>query len=198
MLQTESSSPILLHWSSLSSQIPVCLAPPLPQSTPPRSNIAPLSNPTRLCCEIFLKKNKSSKIVKNSQMKVGQRGPASRGKRFRFLVFLVGAANSRRLILEESESARSMSPFGGESCRSWWTVEDLARFASVARIAEANKSLKIKLIFKIKIWFYLFDHFRSKVPRDRFFVLRWVASKARSKSSRPIAQSWELFWNLIF
>jgi len=146
MLQTESSSPILFHWSSLSSQIPD-MKLVLPQSIPPRSNIAPLSNPIRLWCEILLKKNKSSKIVKNSQRKIGQRGPASCRKRFRFLVFRGAASNSRRLIVVESESAISMSPFGGESRRSWWAVEDLARFANVARKAEANKSLKIEWVF---------------------------------------------------
>ena len=80
-------------------------------------------------------------------MKVGQRGPASRGKRFRFLVFLVGAANSRRLILEQSESAIKMSPFGGERRRSCWAVKDLAGFVSVVSVAEANKSLKIEWVF---------------------------------------------------
>ena len=74
---------------------------------------------------------------------VGQRSPASRGKRFRFSVGRVAASNGRRLIVEESESAISMSPFGGESRRSWWAVENLAGFASVARRAEADKSLKI-------------------------------------------------------
>ena len=78
---------------------------------------------------------------------VGQRSPASRRKRFRFLVICVAASNSRRLIVEQSESAIFMSPVGGESRRNWWAVEDLAGFASVARMAEANKSLKIKLIF---------------------------------------------------
>ena len=75
---------------------------------------------------------------------VGQRGPASSRKRFRFLVFRLEADDSRRLILEQSESARIMSPVGGERRRSWWSVEDLTGFASVARKAEANKSLKIK------------------------------------------------------
>ena len=75
---------------------------------------------------------------------VGQRSPPSRRKRFRFLVFRCVATDSRRLIVVESESAISMSPFGGESRRNWWTVENLARFASVARFAEANKSLKIE------------------------------------------------------
>ena len=73
---------------------------------------------------------------------VGQRSPASRRKRFRFLVIRVTASNSRRLIVEESETAKSMSPFGSESRRSWWTVEDLAGFETVASIAEADKSLK--------------------------------------------------------
>ena len=75
---------------------------------------------------------------------VGQRSPASRRKRFRFTVFRVDASNSRRLISEEPETAMFMSPFGGESRRSWRTVEDLAGFASVARVitAEADKSLK--------------------------------------------------------
>ena len=49
---------------------------------------------------------------------VGQRGPASRRKRFRFLVLRVVAANCRRLIVEESETAISMSQFGGKSRRS--------------------------------------------------------------------------------
>ena len=73
---------------------------------------------------------------------VGQRGPASRRKRFRFLVHYVPASNSRRLIVVESESAISMSPFGGKSRRSCWSVEDLAGFASVAIFAEADKSWK--------------------------------------------------------
>ena len=74
---------------------------------------------------------------------VGQRSPASSRKRFRFLVLLLVASNSRRLIFEEYETAISMSPFGDESRRSWQAVEDLARFASVATEAEADKSLKI-------------------------------------------------------
>ena len=40
---------------------------------------------------------------------VGQRVPASRRKRFRFLVFRVGASNSRRLIIEDPESAFNMT-----------------------------------------------------------------------------------------
>ena len=81
---------------------------------------------------------------------VGQRGPASCRKRFRFLVFRCVATDSRRLIVVESESAISMSPFGGKSRRSCWSIEDLARFASVASVAlvaEANKSLKIEWVF---------------------------------------------------
>jgi len=78
---------------------------------------------------------------------VGQRSPASRRKRFRFLMFRVEASDSRRLIVVEFETAISMSEFGGESRRSWWSVEDLARFASVASEAEANKSLKIEWVF---------------------------------------------------
>jgi len=147
MFQTFENSPILLHCSSSNCQIPVWIAPPLPQSLPPRSIITPLSKPTRLWSVIFLKKSKSSKIIENSQRKVGQRGPASSRKRFRFLVSRGAASDSRRSILEESESAPSMSPFGGESRRSWWSVEDLARFATVARIVKANKSLKIKWVF---------------------------------------------------
>ena len=150
MFQTFESSPILLHWPAISCQIPVWTAPPLPQSCPPRSNIAPLSKPTRLWLEILLKKNKSSKIVKNSQRKIGQRSPASCRKRFRFLVLLVAASNTRRLIVVESESSTFMSPFGGKSRRSCWSIEDLARFARVAKIAsvaEANKSLKIEWVF---------------------------------------------------
>ena len=50
---------------------------------------------------------------------VGQRSPASRRKRFRFLVFHVQASNSRRLIVVESETATLMSIFGGESRRSY-------------------------------------------------------------------------------
>ena len=46
---------------------------------------------------------------------VWQRSPASRRKSFRFLVLLVGAANSRRLIVVEFETAISMSEFGGKS-----------------------------------------------------------------------------------
>ena len=71
---------------------------------------------------------------------VGQRCPASLRKRFRFLVHRVAASDSRRLIFEESESAKIMSLFGGESRHTWWTVEDLAGFASPV---EANKSLKV-------------------------------------------------------
>jgi hypothetical protein len=44
----------------------------------------------------------------------GQRSPASWRKRFRFLVVLVAASNSRWLMFEESETAIFMSPFGGE------------------------------------------------------------------------------------
>ena len=58
-------------------------------------------------------------------------------------MFRVVASDSRRLIVEDPESAISMSPFGGEIQRTCWAVENLASFASVARIAEANKSLKI-------------------------------------------------------
>jgi hypothetical protein len=116
LLQTFESSPILFHTladtSSLSSQIPV---PLFQLSFPPSSNIAPLSNPTRLWSEIFLKKNKSSKIIKNSQRMVGQRSPASRRKRFRFVVLHDVASNSRWLIFVESETAISMSPFGCET-----------------------------------------------------------------------------------
>jgi len=74
---------------------------------------------------------------------IGQQNPASRRKRFRFLVFPQMASNSRRLIFVESESAITMSPFGGESRNRWWAVEDLAGFPSFASPLEANKSLKI-------------------------------------------------------
>ena len=73
---------------------------------------------------------------------VGQRSPASRRKRFRFLVCPGGASNSRGPIVEESETAILMSPFGGES-RSWRAVEELAGYEGVDRTAEADKSLKI-------------------------------------------------------
>jgi hypothetical protein len=66
----------------------------------------------------FPEKVKIRKKIKNSQRMVGQRSPASRRKRFRFLVLLVAASNSRRLIVVESETAMSMSEFGGESRRS--------------------------------------------------------------------------------
>ena len=81
---------------------------------------------------------------------VGQRGPASWRKRFRVFVLLVAASNSRRLMSEKSECAITMSPGGVESRRSWWTVEDLARFASFARVAKADKSLKIIELLKYK------------------------------------------------
>ena len=78
---------------------------------------------------------------------VGQRSPASRWKRFRFLVFLVQASYSRRLIVQQSELAKFVSPFGGESRRSWRAVENLASFASVAVVAGADKSLNIWWFF---------------------------------------------------
>ena len=74
---------------------------------------------------------------------VGEQSPASSWKRFRFLVFRVSASNSRRLIVEQSETDMFMSPVSGKSRNSWWAIEDLAGFESVARTAEADKSWKI-------------------------------------------------------
>ena len=103
---------------------------------------------------------------------VGQRSPASRRKRFRFLVFRVVASNSRRLMFVKSETASSMSPFGGESRRNWWTVEDLAGFETVASIDEADKSLKINEILKSKFDFTFLSIFERecRVTAKSIFV----------------------------